>query len=150
MAADGKAAPGIPFQKGISGNPGGRPIGLERMTREILGGDIRAVIYVQRCISLGFPPDIEQMEALGISLSEKQRKALEVFPTIKCRDVNDAGKLTFDRGWGKARQTVDITGDVSLGQRAEKPLTALTDEQLKALAELDVEADEDDLEPAPE
>jgi uncharacterized protein DUF5681 len=37
------AAPGRPFRKGVSGNPGGRPRGLARYVRELVGDDGRRI-----------------------------------------------------------------------------------------------------------
>jgi hypothetical protein len=124
------------FQVGKSGNPSGRPKGLEARTRELLGGDIDAIVYVQRCVALGVPPDHAHLTTLGVTLSEGQRKALEAnFGTITPRHANEAAKLLTDRGWGKAKQHVEI-GD-RRGPKMPKGMRALTEAELRIAAKLD-------------
>ncbi len=110
------------FKPGQSGNPAGRAKGLERRTRELVGGDGEELV----------------MTLLGIARDTMAAK----------RDRIEACKVLFDRGWGKARQTVDITGDLSLGQRAERSLAPMTDEQLAIMAALDIELEESNDDPA--
>lgn len=100
---------GRPFTKGVSGNPAGRSKGLERLVRETVGDDMVAIVYVQRCVALGMPPDPERLAALGVALTKEQREAIaKTFAALKPRESTEAAKLVADRGWGKAPQTVSI------------------------------------------
>lgn len=124
------------FKLGQSGNPNGRPKGLEKRVRELLGSDIDGMIYVQRCVALGIPPNPDEMVALGVKLTDDQRAAIKAtFAFIKVRDVNEATKNLEDRGWGKAKQTVKIND--GSGTRMPKNMPAMGDAQLEALAALD-------------
>ncbi len=134
----GAFKPGNPYRipPGVSGNPAGRAKGLEARTRDLLGDDIDAIIYVQRCVAIGIPPDPEALVALGVKLTDAQKESVgRTFATITRRDANEAAKLLTDRGWGKAKQHVDITDKTR--SRMPKNMPAMTDEQLRALAVLD-------------
>lgn len=124
------------FAPGQSGNPSGKPKGLERRVRELLGDDIDAIVYVQRCVALGVPPDVDEMIALGVKLTDTQRKAIaNTFSTITRRDSNEAAKLVTDRGWGKAKQHVEINDKPS--NRRAQAMRPMSDAELRALAKLD-------------
>jgi hypothetical protein len=70
------------FRKGQSGNPGGRPKGLARITRELLGDDGEAAVGFLAAVMDGGPlPD-------GAVPSVAERIA--------------AAKLLIERGWGRA------------------------------------------------
>ena len=73
------------FPKGVSGNPGGRPQGLARATRELVGEDGKALAE--------FWWSIVQDE------------------TRRDRDRLEASKLLADRGWGKAAVWEPQEGD---------------------------------------
>jgi hypothetical protein len=103
------------FPVGQSGNPGGKAKGLERRVRDLIGDDIDKMTLSLRDIVLD--------------------------PSAPRRDRIEAYKVLADRGWGKARQTVDVSADLTVGQRIERSLTPLTDEQLLLLAEIDAVED---------
>ena len=65
-----------PFRKGVSGNPGGRPKGLAKATREVVGEDGRALAELWWSIASD--------------------------PARKDSDRLEASRLLADRGWGKA------------------------------------------------
>jgi len=64
------------FPKGISGNPGGRPQGLARATRELVGEDGK------------------KLTELWWSIAQDSMQ--------RTSDRLEASKLLADRGWGKA------------------------------------------------
>jgi uncharacterized protein DUF5681 len=64
------------FPKGVSGNPGGRPQGLAKATRELVGDD-------------------------GRKLAEFWLSVMED-PLRRDSDRLEASRLLADRGWGKA------------------------------------------------
>jgi hypothetical protein len=64
------------FQPGRSGNPGGRPKGLTRTARELIGDDGRAIIEFW----------ISVMTDLSVRTSDRL----------------EASRLLAERGWGKA------------------------------------------------
>lgn len=136
------------FPKGVSGNTAGRPKGLEKRTRELLGTDIDAITYVERCVALGMPPDPEVLGVLGVELTPDQRTAIaRTFSTIKVRDAIEAAKNLKDRGWGKAKQTVKI--NEGAGSRMPAGMGELTVDELEIAAKLDAGLEgftDDDLE----
>ena len=73
---------GAGFQPGVSGNPGGRPRGLARQVRELVGEDGEAIATF----------------LLTVMSDEGERT----------RDRLEAARLLADRGWGKAVQAVDM------------------------------------------
>jgi hypothetical protein len=73
------------FPKGVSGNPGGRPQGLAKATRELVGEDGMALAQLWW--------DIARDE------------------TRRDRDRLEASRLLADRGWGKAPTFEPLEGD---------------------------------------
>ena len=73
---------GAGFQPGVSGNPGGRPRGLARQVRELVGEDGEAIATF----------------LLTVMSDEAERT----------RDRLEAARLLADRGWGEAVQAVDM------------------------------------------
>jgi hypothetical protein len=67
---------GRPWPRGVSGNPGGRPQGLSRATRELVGEDGHKLAEFW----------------YGIMQDETRRDS----------DRLEASRLLADRGWGKA------------------------------------------------
>jgi Family of unknown function (DUF5681) len=76
---------GRPFRPGQSGNPGGRPKGLSRATRELVGEDGMKLVQLWW--------DIARDE------------------TRRDRDRLEASKLLADCGWGKAAVFAPQEGD---------------------------------------
>jgi hypothetical protein len=64
------------WPKGVSGNPGGRPQGLAKATRELVGGDGH------------------KLAQFWVSIMQDE--------TRRDSDRLEASKLLADRGWGKA------------------------------------------------
>lgn len=110
--------PGRPFQPGQSGNPKGSRKNLDKIIRETVGDDLEEIIRMQITIAKG---------QLPAELPEVQ---------LRASDITRAAEWLTDRGWGKARQVVDLAVELSLAQR--EAYGALTDAQLEALAVLDV------------
>jgi Family of unknown function (DUF5681) len=73
------------WPKGISGNPGGRPQGLAKATRELVGED-------------GM-----KLAAFWVSIMEDEMR--------RDSDRLEASKLLADRGWGKAPAYEPLEGD---------------------------------------
>ena len=73
------------WAKGVSGNPGGRPKGLARATRELVGEDGMALVELWWQIAQD--------------------------PMQRTRDRLEASKLLADRGWGKAAVFAPQEGD---------------------------------------
>ena len=104
------------FKPGQSGNPGGRPKGIERRVRELLKDDWDAIIMAMADIALGkLPPGITGET------------------TVKIRDRVDAAKLVLDRGWGKARTVVDVNADIIDGALGAVDVNELDEASLAML-----------------
>jgi hypothetical protein len=81
------------FEKGRSGNPGGRPRGLARTTRELVGDDGEAIVRFW-------------LETMNDA-------------TLKTADRLEASRLLADRGWGPAPQHAPVEDDDPLGLMGE-------------------------------
>jgi len=102
-------AVGRPFPKGVSGNPGGRPKGLARYVRELVGDDGRSIAdFMLRVLE---------------DESEKTETRME------------AARWLADRGFGKAQQQVELSGDREAPIEM-RPVMLSVPEFAKALAEL--------------
>jgi hypothetical protein len=101
--------PGRPFEKGRSGNPGGRPKGLARQVRELLGDDGEVIARFWA----------------AIMADEKAH----------VRDRLVASRLLAERGWGKPPQFAPIEDDdpLDLANR-EAEIVASLDARLDELA----------------
>lgn len=75
------------FAPGQSGNPGGRPKGLSAALRAKYGDDAKTIVAELHKYAFG--------------------KATDVPPIVRF----NALKELLDRGWGKAPQTIEHTGD---------------------------------------
>ena len=84
-----------PFKKGESGNPNGRPKKLPELDKLLA--------------------DVLGEEKDGITAAEAILKALRAKATKG--DIR-AAEVLLDRGWGKAKQSMDITSD---GKQIELP-----------------------------
>lgn len=84
------------FSKGKSGNPGGRPIGLEGRLKAELAGDLPALLEVLREIALG-------------KLSKKTGRRLA--PKASPKDRRQAADSLLDRVLGRARQSLEVTSE---------------------------------------
>jgi hypothetical protein len=84
------------FEKGKSGNPGGRPVGLEQRLKEELAGDVPALIEALREIALG-----KRNPKTGT------RRPSKAAP----KDRIAAAKELFDRVLGKARQSLEVSSE---------------------------------------
>src|SRR5262245_66056085 len=86
------------FPKGVSGNPGGRPQGLCKATRELVG------------------EDGHRLAEFWVSIMDD--------PMRRDSDRLEASRLLADRGWGRAAQYQPQEGDpldlAALEQAAEE------------------------------
>src|SRR5712691_6307056 len=104
-------APGRPFVPGQSGNPGGRPKGLEKLAREIVGGGTDLMQFY-RDVFDGKPFMRKVVQLLPLRKDGKPRAKpyvefdVPVYPTLDQR-LEAAERLEL-RGWGKPRQDVMI------------------------------------------
>jgi hypothetical protein len=114
-----------PWKPGQSGNPGGRPAGLEQRVRELV--DFDKVTLVLQDIVLGMPCEDGTREK----------------PSAKDTDRIAAAKLLFERGFGRPREEVVVDlgrlGDLSDAELEQMLLDEVTREigidQLRALVE---------------
>jgi hypothetical protein len=95
------------FVPGRSGNAGGRPRGLARRVRELVGDDGAAIAEV----------------VLRVMLDERERT----------RDRLEAARFLADRGWGKAVQTLEVDVPASAPVVDPARLAELSDAELQTM-----------------
>ena len=97
----------MPFKKGQSGNPGGRPVGAMRESRKMLSMVINGRLPMSRRVDLlAKLAEGISMERVILSKDGKQKR-IEVFQVAP--DI-DALKYLTDQADGKAVQRTEITG----------------------------------------
>jgi hypothetical protein len=96
-------APRTAYKPGQSGNPGGRPKGLARYTRELLGNDGKALAQFWAQVLA------DKEQPMGARL--------------------EASKLLAERGWGKAAAFEAIEGDpLGLEEDVDRAIAEIMDE----------------------
>jgi hypothetical protein len=98
------------FLPGQSGNPGGRPRGLARRIRELVGEDGEAIAAFM----------------LQVMLDDRERT----------RDRLEAGRFLAERGWGKPVQALDVEVTPRAPQLDPEALAGLTDDDLDTMIAL--------------
>lgn len=117
-----KKPAGRPFQKGVSGNPGGREKGAKGRARDALAR--REYTAADGQTYTGTNIALHVLIDIATNLKEK------------ARDRSDAASKLLDRAEGRPDQRVDVAGDLTIGGPAAV-MAPLTAEQLEALAVLD-------------
>ena|SRR5438105_15876674 len=129
----GDFKPGNPhaFKPGQSGNPGGRPKGIERIARDAT----RDRSYEAK----------DGKTYTGAAAMIHVLIDVATDPKAHPRDRTGAAVAVLDRGWGKPKQTVETIEP----ERLELDLSNMTDAQLELLATLPLiaPADEEASEP---
>lgn len=111
-------APGRPFEKGKSGNPGGRPKGLASKIRELAPAAELASFYLALWMRDG-----KVLRTLGIKVGE-----------VTLQDRLKAADWLADRGYGKAPQHAPVEGEDPL--ELTDPLDLSVEAALDELAAL--------------
>lgn len=95
------------FEAGKSGNPGGRPKGLARMVRQVLGDDDGETLarFWAACLS---------GEIVTVTTGPNGER-VEERTKVSVKDRIDVSKMLAERGWGKPAQFVPIESDDPLG-----------------------------------
>lgn len=114
------------FLPGVSGNPGGRPKGLQRSAREALA--LREYVAKDGQTYTGPAAANQCLLDIAFDVDENTRERLRAFEVV------------FDRGYGKPVQAVEL----SEAPTREIDMSALSEAQLDALATLPLLEPSDD------
>jgi hypothetical protein len=136
--ASDEVGPGHPpvatrFEKGRSGNPGGRPKGLARKVREVLGNDDGEVLArLWAAITTGVL--VTRIPTYGPDGTPTGEKV--VVEQVSVADRIAASKLLAERGWGKPPQFAPIEDDdpLDLAERETAEIAAAFDTRIDELA----------------
>jgi hypothetical protein len=90
-----KTPEGRKFPKGQSGNPGGRPKGLAKYIRERCGAN--GELLIDGLVAV-VNNDVDYLSQRGMEIPNT-------------REWLEAHRELLDRGYGKAPQTIELTGD---------------------------------------
>lgn len=91
-----KGGPGRPWKPGESGNPGGRPKGFSAFVRAKVGDSGEKLVEAALLIASGKPKERQAFFGENVRVTARERMLAVEYLT--------------DRGWGKAPQTVELTG----------------------------------------
>jgi hypothetical protein len=143
------------FRRGQSGNPGGRPKGLARKVREVIGEDADALV--------GFWTGVLSGEILTTKTTlDTNGKAVTTEYSMVPVSVSDriaVSKLIAERGWGRAPEFVPIEADpldladkesAGMAERLEARLNEMTERRRKNEAERSARERGDALAPSPD
>lgn len=114
------------FSPGRSGNPGGRPQGLARRVREVLGDDDGETLarFWAACLS----------GELVTVVTGPNGERVEERTKVSVKDRIDVSRLLAERGWGKPPQFTPV--------EADDPLGMTEDQAAQVAASLDAHIDE--------
>jgi len=129
----GTAQIGTPFKAGQSGNPGGRPRGLARKVREVLGDDDGETLarFWAACLT-GVLTTYET-----VTDADGKTSTRAVTTIVDVKDRLAASKLLSERGWGKPPQFAPIEDEdpLDLSERRSAEVAASLDARMDELAE---------------
>ena len=123
---------GRPFEPGRSGNPGGRPRGLARKVREVLGDDDgETLARLWAGITSGVL--VTSVPTYHPDGSVTQERVVE---RVSVADRIAASKLLAERGWGKPPAYAPIEDDdpLALAERETDEMAAQFDARIDELA----------------
>ena len=114
------------FQPGRSGNPGGRPKGLARKVREVIGNDGDALVGLWSAVLDGY------------IVSRHPETGEVVYKEVSVPDRIAVSRLLAERGWGKAPAHMPVENDA---ERAERTMRE-SEDQKKAWEDFERELNE--------
>jgi hypothetical protein len=99
------ATRGRPFEKGISGNPGGRKKGLAGRVRETIGEDGESLVGFWGAVLSG---ELRTVRTVLDAKGEPTGKTETTYEKVSVSDRLAVSKILAERGWGKPAEFVPI------------------------------------------
>jgi hypothetical protein len=128
------ATVGRPFEKGVSGNPGGRKKGLASRVRETIGDDGESLVGFWGAVLSG---ELRTQRTVVNAKGEPTGEKETTYEPVSIGDRLAVSKILAERGWGRPAEFVpiddsdpldlELVQDESIAERLERRCDEIAD-----------------------